>query len=368
MDLKKLVIILSFMLVTGGILFLACSSDEEPPVILPPTDEINVSYISPGDAPTINGELDEGIWEAGNLTQLISVDTSEYNPRNNVALVDIIALCDSNYLYIAASWSDDTRNVRYRQWVWDTVSYNDPNVPYPWRHTFTYKEDNISFFFDPDPSSNGASQSAAEVGPNCALMCHEMDLVMVNETGVNVDGWFWRAGVTNPLSRALDLNFVDSLQTDINFHGLDAVGNTGYVPNFEPEGRTPLYTHTIDTVIAGTDTSYTIVDGETLFAEDSIAYLADQVIPAALAEQLDSVFVPSYVLSGQASGSRWDVEAIGAYDPVRKRWTVEFKRALNTGNADDMVFEIGNEYGIAVAIGDNTKHPHTGFDPVLLKF
>ncbi|HEQ97976.1 MAG TPA: hypothetical protein ENO22_01390 [candidate division Zixibacteria bacterium] len=367
MDLRKLVIVLSFVLFTGGVLFFACSSDEEPPVIFPPTDQINVTYIAPGDAPDIDGEPD-AIWDAGSLTQLISVDTSEFNPGNDVELVDIIALSDSNYVYIAVSWSDDTRNVRYRQWVWDTVSYNDPNVPYPWRQTFTFKEDNISFFFDPDPSSNGASQSAAEIGPNCALMCHEADLVMYNETGVGVDGWFWRAGVTDPIGRALDLNFVDSLQTDNVFNGLDAVENRGYIPNFEAEVRTPLYTHKVDTTIVGTDTSYTIVNSETLFAEDSVAYLADQLIPAALAEQLDSIFVPGYVLSNQASGSRWDVEAAGSYDVVRKRWTVEFKRALNTGNADDIVFEIDHEYGIAVAIGDNTKHPHTGFDPVLLKF
>ncbi len=367
MDLRKLVIILSFVIFTGGIVFMACDSDEEPPVIFPATDEITVTYIAPGDAPDIDGDLD-GIWDAGNLTQLISVDTSDYNPNNNVELVDIIALSDSNYVYIAVSWADDSRNVRYHEWVWDTASLNDPNEPFPWRQVFAVKEDNISFFFDANPSGNGASLSAMEVGPNCALMCHETDLVMYNETDVAVDGWYWRAGVTNPIGYAIDLNFIDSLETDSRFQGLDAVENRGYIPNFESGDFTPLYIHKIDTTVIGDDTSYTIVNEETLFAEDTVDYVPGDFVTAALAEEVDSVFVPSFILSNQASGSRWDVEAVGTYDEVLNRWTVEFRRPMNTGNDDDIVFQIGEEYGIAVAIGDNRKNPHTGYDPVIIKF
>ena len=41
---------------------------------------------------------------------------------------------------------------------------------------------------------------------------------------------------------------------------------------------------------------------------------------------------------------------------------------LNTGNPDDMQFQIGDEVYINVAFGNNRKVNHVGFDPVLLKF
>lgn len=373
MDFRKLSIFVSLALFTGVAIFLACSSTDEPPVIFPSSDEVVVSYISSTQTPpTIDGKIDEGIWDAAELAQLISVDTSEYNPNGNIALLNVLALSDSTNLYIAVSWKDETRDVRYRQWIWDSVKYNDPeHYPNPWRYSVNFREDNIAFFFDPDPNGTGLSPSTSEPGPNCAVMCHESDFVMYNEYDTPVDGWYWRAGVTNPIMHALDLDFVDSLETDSRFLGVDAEENSGYILNVMGDygnALYPLYWHKVDTTIVGNDTSYTIYDEESLFPSDTVAFQSDDFTLAALHEQVDSAFVPSYVLLNDASGSRWDVEAAGFYSQDDGRWTVEFKRALDTGNPDDIVFQIGNEYGLVVAIGNNNKQHTVGYDPVLLKF
>jgi hypothetical protein len=115
----------------------------------------------------------------------------------------------------------------------------------------------------------------------------------------------------------------------------------------------------IDTII--TDTIYIWDHGDYLLSVDTVSFTLN---PSA--SLVDTVFVPSYVLFEDRSGSRWDVEAKGKYS--QGRWTVEFKRRMNTTHGDDVQFTIGDEIGIVIAVGDDVKQPHYGFAPILLKF
>jgi len=262
MALRKLISFSTFVLLTALIIFLACGSDDEPPVIFPSNDQVTVFYISPSQAPPINGLVEEGsIWEAAQPAQLISDENSDQNPSNKLTLVNVIALSDSNYLYLAASWKDGTRNVRYRQWIWDSVPR-----PNPWRQSFNDREDNFAIFFSTDTMWDGLSQSAEAIGPNCFTLCHEADFLMVNQTPFAVDGWYWRAGFTNPLGYAADLWFTDSLDTDTLFNGMDAETSPGYIPNINMESSIPIYWHKVDTtVVVEGDTTFEISDQDFLF-------------------------------------------------------------------------------------------------------
>lgn len=387
MSLKKIVIIIPFMIFTIISIFMACSSDEEPPVVFPPTDQLQVYYISSVDADdiVIDGQMDEGIWQAATQSQITAYDTSDYNPKKRIFLVKMQALCDSTYVYISATWQDETEMIRYRQWKWDNQS-----VP-AWRQDVTMREDNFSIFFQ--PNTGGGTQALNEIGPNCLAMCHEDDLIMVNETGTPVDGWYWRSGIMNPISVAADLYFVDSLDTDSLFNGLDDETSQGYFKNFEPVDTVngiPIYwsnnpdiTTVIDSVIGdidstmqidtnGTvdttwivDTTYDEIELTIVDHGDYLMNSAKDTVDMAAIEA-DSIFVPSYVIFEDKSGSRWDVEAKGTY--FEGRWTVEFKRRMDTGNGDDVQFIINEEIGMVIAVGDDTKHPHYGFEPILLKF
>ena len=57
--------------------------------------------------------------------------------------------------------------------------------------------------------------------------------------------------------------------------------------------------------------------------------------------------------SQKPAGSAGDVQAKGEY--ANGKWTVEFRRKLNTGNKDDTVFAAGKSYGIAVATFDKSE-------------
>jgi Ethylbenzene dehydrogenase len=66
------------------------------------------------------------------------------------------------------------------------------------------------------------------------------------------------------------------------------------------------------------------------------------------------------------SGSAADVEAKGEW--ADGKWTVEFKRKLNTGHKDDTVFVVGKSLSFAVAVYDkNEKGDHDISKPILLK-
>ena len=66
------------------------------------------------------------------------------------------------------------------------------------------------------------------------------------------------------------------------------------------------------------------------------------------------------------SGSAADVEAKGEW--ADGKWTVEFKRKLNTGHKDDTVFVPGKPLSFAVAVYDkNEKGDHDISKPILLK-
>jgi Ethylbenzene dehydrogenase len=364
MNLRKTLIILSFSIITGVIIFSACTSDEDLPVIYPSNDELVTYYIPASSAPVIDGQIDD-IWKVASKTQLISNDTSDYNPSGKLLLADMIALSDSNNLYILISWQDSARNTRFLDWEYRNG----------WNRTINDRDDNLAIFFQPNNNSMGNSLSAL-AEPNCVSMCHDSS-IMFNNTEFPVDGWYWRGGVTNPIRYAIDLNIVDTLDTDSLFYGMDAEINPGYIFNRPDTGLYPLYWKseividtsivdiTIDTAtnIPDTTFSYMIDNGEFLFFNDASEYVS---MPSEVV--IDSAFVPSYVVYDNASGSRWEVEAEGLYDVGSKRWTVEFKRPLNTGNPDDMVFTIGGEININIAINNNAKIGHFGFDPILLKF
>ena len=66
------------------------------------------------------------------------------------------------------------------------------------------------------------------------------------------------------------------------------------------------------------------------------------------------------------TGSAADVQAKG--DWANGKWTVEFKRKLNTGNKDDTAFVIGKSFGMAVATFDKAeKGDHDVSKPIVLK-
>jgi len=64
--------------------------------------------------------------------------------------------------------------------------------------------------------------------------------------------------------------------------------------------------------------------------------------------------LPKYQLNSSATGSITDIKASGKW--VNGKWHLEFKRALDTGNDDDVVFKPGMTIKGGIAIFDSTEN------------
>ncbi len=75
--------------------------------------------------------------------------------------------------------------------------------------------------------------------------------------------------------------------------------------------------------------------------------------------------VPRY-LPGTPSGSAADVQAKGAW--LAGKWSVEFARKLDTGQADDTAFDPSRSYRMAVSVHDRTGEMDKASGAVVLSF
>lgn len=344
-----------------GMILSGCGSDDEPPVSFPPQDELRVAYISSAQAPAIDGQASEAVWETAQLSQLIALEDSENNPKGRVALLELKALSDSTNFYMYARWRDEGGvDDRYRQWQWSSSGGPDP-----WRKDLA-REDVLTVLFE------GETDTSSTMG--CNRFCHELGVgsyEFINKTGSAVDGWFWRATQTNPIGYALDLNFQDTIYADSGTLGLDQEDMSGFIVNeIENGGQAAWWNDSIkiDTIIFAVDqdtatiidTLYRVDIGNSLFASDTVAFSPQLIV--------DSIYIPAFVLSTSASGDRWDVQAKAVYDIASKYWTLELKRAMNTGHAEDIVFAPGSEIKANFGVGVDFMQSHIGYDPILIKF
>ena len=136
-----------------------------------------------------------------------------------------------------------------------------------------------------------------------------VDLSIYSADHYLADVWFWKANRTDPVGYADDKTHKLATEKDIDATKLK-----------NKSGKTFYLTRKVDT---GTS-AYTI--------DLQIEYQGDTL--------------PRYI-NRLPSGSRADIRAKGHWQ--EGEWTIEFARALNTGNRDDVQFEPGNNYLLGVS-------------------
>jgi hypothetical protein len=134
-------------------------------------------------------------------------------------------------------------------------------------------------------------------------------LSLQSDDSYTADIWFWKACRSNPAGYADDkIDRVSSIAIPKSTELTSRSGKKMYMLREGDSGR-----------VASTDTLY----------ED---YKADKM--------------PSYA-SAIPTGSRADIKAKGVW--AEGKWTIEFSRALNTGNNDDVQFDISKTYQFGVS-------------------
>ncbi|MFQ6677267.1 MAG: ethylbenzene dehydrogenase-related protein [Fidelibacterota bacterium] len=327
MNTKKSSILLLLII---GLMITSCEDDKNKA----PITDLTVATVS--SAPTLDGVGSDAAWDqADELVVTVGLDASHANAFGEID-VSLAAVTDGDNLYIKATWADATESIDKKQWEYENGAWSQSG-----------NEDRMFFFFD--MGENGSDKA------DCATMCHVAEGKMWTSTGI-VDQWHWKAHRTAPIHHADDKHINNDYQEsdgtlyhDGGQHG-DSKTTGLYNDNKDANGL-PIYSGPI------TDGHYLILpEGQT----------ADSYFtPFDSSTTSTSSLIPGYWLNENADGSRADVTAYSQYS--NGTWTVEFSRALNTGNSDDVVFGSG-DIQVVIAITDNSGGDHSGSAPFLIKF
>ncbi|NQU34885.1 MAG: hypothetical protein HQ521_16785 [Bacteroidetes bacterium] len=299
-------------------------------------DGLEVASVATG--PAIDGTGSDAVWAEGNDYKVNVGEGVEYANAFGVVEVTLTAVRTSTDFYLKAMWDDpsNTESVAKNEWSYDDGSWVKSG-----------NEDRLFFFFD-------MGQNGSE-GANCTAMCHNSETEKGMWTSVGkVDQWHWKAARSAPIHHADD-KYIDNNYTDDSGNIVEDGGQHGDSKN------TGLYN---DNKLDGYP-KYTgpLTNGFLILPEGSDA---DTYFTAFdLATTDTTTTYRGYWLNANADGSRADVTAYSSYD--NGTWTVEFKRALNTENDDDVVFGSG-EVEVTMAITDNAGGDHSGAAPFNIKF
>ncbi len=258
-------------------------------------------------APVIDGEVDE-VW---NDAQMITT----------LKGVELKAIYDDNNIYFLAQWEDGhnlytgsaepSNSVKNKWWTNQNGDWSQSG-----------NEDRFAFLFDAG-DANGAS---------CAKMCHSTGEHKTADG--NADVWHWKAARTNPIGVA------DDKWWSTSGRGSDSKTISAYSDNKSSEGNYPLYSGPI------TDNYFIIIP-----EGSSVDSLETNIV--------NTNEYPGYILNANADGSRFaDVISKGIFDPTSGKWTLELKRAFDTGNNDDVLFTNNSEVKFTTATFDNTGGGH----------
>lgn len=260
----------------------------------------------------------EGLWNFADSTITVSG-------------IKLKFLYDDSTLYAYATWLDGHREYPTgvvppsksefrKQWTFDGTNW-----------TQSGDEDRLSFVWQMNDGYNAA----------CFRTCHNEKTVHATLNN-RMDVWHWKAQRTNPIG------YLDDQYWDNTGRKSDAVisGSFG-VDNIS--GTLPLS--------QGPD------------APSNLApwLLQSTAIPFVNTGWVAGDKIPGYILNDSPNpitGSRSDVIAKAVFNQTTGYWTLEMKRALNTGNTDDFVADLNNGNYFSIARFDNvgSDHARQGLD------
>jgi hypothetical protein len=293
-------------------------------------------------APTIDGDGSESVWDNATAKTITAGTVS----------VDIKSVFTSTDVYFKATWSDETTTESDLKKQWSLDAGTDR-----WGQS-TDDEDRLALVWN--ISTNDFNQDG------CSVLCHAT--MSTNAAGETVDTWHWKAARSNPSGWTDDKFFNETdRQSDAKTSGgysdnkqnlsfTDDPGNGWDVPKYWEPGATGADANSIlqSEIDAGEAKAITeVYTNGTLIDEDGTnVTLAN---PTAT--------MPGYY-SSRPVGSRGDIEAKGVF--ASGGWTLEWGRALDTGNSDDLQFSDTSgdgEYFFGVAVFDNTGDANHKYSP-----
>jgi len=387
--------------------FTSCNDDDDdgtPDNNKTSTTELLVESFS--SAPIVDGEIDD-MW--GAAQKLIGTATvpsagsrsgADFNGDGSTPVpVDVFdpykgesndfqlrAGVKGDMIYFLLEWDDNEDSKDRQSWYFDT----DDNL---WKGEHKYANtDDDKFYEDKFAFLWAATDVEGFAANTCYATCHQ-GLTLVNSTdktarhflsneGEVVDMWHWKR-----VRCAVEPTVLDDQQmvykantgnSDLNgrtgdagekgYHDnkqtlqLDGTGDEVSVPLYLIPGETNYAYITKAQIDAGTAKMITAVasDGTLTYNGGTV-----NATDAAYTQGVGNKRIPSVWIEN-FTGSKADVSTVAIHTGTG--WVAEFSRKLNTGNADDVTFDITKEFPFGLAIFNNAAIAHEIKSNLLMKF
>lgn len=318
-----------------------------------PGDRLEVLAIFTSSPPTLDGVADDAVWQLAPPVQVLLTQVEPSSSDRRSFSATLRAAVDADFLYmlieIADPIPDETPNLFRFQG-------GNPAAEAYWRLS-TEGQDALAVMF---PIGSPESVQGDRPGETfdrvgCAVACHPARSTAHHEGGSypttgRIDIWYWKAGTTNPQGYADD--YVAEGRDGASFPE-ERRGDAG-VPfaeaNFPPRGSAPL----LPLNMAGGDNGG-LDPSRFLWEATAVPFNPQAPNPATGRPWRAGDVVPGWVLRAQrtAFASRGDVRARGRH--ANGGWTIELRRRLSTGNADDAPLPRGQALPFSLAYFDATR-------------
>lgn len=381
--------------------FTSCTKDDEPEGPVDPgesSSELLAKKFT--TAPNLDGDIDE-IW--GTAQRLVSsVEVPQLGPRmtylnsDGAGVEEELGLffpsAGESYnfqmragytatdIYFLIEWDDADDSKDRQSWYFDSSSKT-------WKGEHKYAndandkfyEDKFSFLF---PIGEVAGFSAS----TCYATCHTAQSITtpkdkhtrhyLNNEGEKIDMWHWKRVRGTYLGQVDDQKMVyddASKGSGANGRKGDATGSGGYsnnsqdlggvtVPKYVIPGQSGYYWIDQDQIENGTAKLITAVD-----ANGVLSYDGGTIDPSTggFEQGSGNMRIPSVTTKPFTEG-RGDISITAVH--TGSKWICEVTRKLNTGDADDVVFDANNELDFGFAIFNNAAIAHAVKPNLKLRF
>ena len=233
-------------------------------------------------------------------------------------VVTLQAAYDDEFIVFRAEWEDATETLLKEAWTWDGNAWAQSEED----------EDRLMITW---PIGNNAAFASKGCGAACHVSEDGTSAWMGSDSeDVTYDNWHWKSARTNAVGYADDQWWGVKGDDEETGRKNDAKDSGGYTDNVTEDGSGPAFMSSEGT--------------------SAIFIFKGKEIPIDTASLKAGDRIPAFVIE-PAVGSRGDVEAIGTYQDGK--WILVIRRALNTGNDDDVEFIPNKPLPFGMSVLDN---------------
>jgi hypothetical protein len=339
-------------------------------------DTLAIGRIHAGSTPVLDGHGSDPAWAAA---ETVRIHTREgTNLPGGESLVEVQAVHDGANVYLKFRWEDPTRSLKHLPLVKTTSGWKLVHEQYDIEDEDLYYEDKLGVLLSrsPEPGGGGTVHLGPQPLPGKPPAFSGRGLHYTADGSV-ADMWQWKAvrtGFLGELGWADDDQFGPPAEAKPKEAAGEERYKAGYVTdpgkasyanNFAHEGpggyaglikplRLPLNWRALQARL-GTD----LDPGHS----DPLPWSMSQAESVDYSPELDAAIpvgtaIPGVLLGAAGlEGDRGDVRC--AADWAEAHWTLECRRALDTGSAHDVALRPGEPVHLWVSVFDRTQTRHS---------